>query len=163
MKFSLAMILGATLLFPQAKSSKPHVHGVAALSIALEGLKGEVEIEVPADGIVGFESEPKTPAQKKAVETALDKFQKRGAELVVFPAASGCTLTPKEVDVHREGAQHAEFHAHYDLACTKPITGEIRFGVTKVFPRTQEVNVTFVSDQSQKSVRIVADRGTLKP
>jgi len=129
----------------------------------MDGLKGEVEFEAPADGVVGFESEAKTPAQKKAVERALDTLRKRAAELVIFPTASGCKLTPKEVDIHREGASHAEVHAHYDLICAKAVSSEIRFGVTKLFPRTREVTVTFVSDQSQKSARIVADAGALKP
>ena len=40
---------------------------------------------------------------------------------------------------------------------------EIKFGATKVFPRTREVKVTFVSEKSQKSVNIISDAGTLKP
>ena len=163
MKIVLVMTVSAALMFPQGKSQKPHVHGSAQISIALEGLKGEVEFESPADGVIGFESEAKTPAQKKAVETALDTLRKRAAELVIFPPASACKMTPKEVDIHREGASHAEVHAHYDLVCAKPITGEIKFGATKLFPKTKEVTVTFVSDQSQKSARIVADAGSLKP
>jgi hypothetical protein len=157
------VIAGSALLFPQGKTQKAHVHGAAQISIAMEGLKGEVEFEAPADGVIGFESEAKTAAQKKQVESALDVLRKRGGELVLFPAASGCKLTPKEVDLHREGPQHAEVHAHYDLACAKPISDEIRFGVTKLFPKTKEVKVTFVSEQAQKSARIVGDAGTLKP
>ena len=163
MKILLAMTLSCVLLFPQGKTQKAHVHGNAELSIAMDGLKGEVELEAPADGIIGFESEAKTPAQKKAVETALNTLRTRAAELVIFPAASSCKLTPKEVDIHREGAQHAEVHAHYDLVCAKPITADIRFGVTKLFPKTREVKVTLITDQAQKSARIVADAGAIKP
>jgi hypothetical protein len=163
MKIALVMTLGASILFPQGKAQKAHVHGSAEIKIAMEGLKGEVEFESPADGVIGFESEPKTPAQKQAVSTALDTLRKRASELVIFPATSACKMTPKEVDIHREGPQHAEVHAHYDLACAKPITSEIRFGATKLFPRTREVKVTFVSDKSQKSVNVVSDSGSLKP
>ncbi len=163
MRIAYCLTLSAALAFAQGKSQKPHVHGSAQLSIALDGLKGEVELEAPADGIVGFESEAKTPAQKKTLEAALNTLRTRAAELVIFPAASGCKLTPKEVDVHREGAQHSEVHAHYDLTCAKPVTGEIRFGVTRLFPRTREVTVTFISDQAQKSARIVSDAGAIKP
>ena len=163
MKIALLLTICSPLLFPQGKTQKAHVHGAAQISIAMEGLKGEVEFEAPADGVIGFESEAKTPAQKKIVQDALATLKTRGAELVVFPAASGCKLTPKEVDLHREGPQHAEVHAHYDLACSKPVSGEIKFGVTKLFPKTREVSVTFVSDQSQKSAKIVGDLGALKP
>ena len=163
MKIALLLILCSPIVFPQGKTQKAHVHGAAQISIAVDGLKGEVEFEAPADGVVGFESEAKTPAQKKLVQDALATLKTRGSELVVFPTASGCKLTPKEVDLHREGAQHAEVHAHYALVCAKPITGEIKFGATKLFPKTREVSVTFVSDQSQKSARIVGDVGSLKP
>jgi hypothetical protein len=163
MKIVLMVMMGSALLFPQGKTQKAHVHGAAQISIAMEGLKGEVEFEAPADGVIGFESEARTAAQKKQVQDTLELLRKKGGELVLFPAASGCKLTPKEVDVHREGANHAEVHAHYDLVCAKPLSGEIRFGVTKMFPRTKEVKVTYVSDQTQKSARIVGDAGTLKP
>jgi len=163
MKIVLVMSFCATLLFPQGKSQKAHVHGSAEIKIAMEGLKGEVEFESPADGVIGFESEPKTAAQKQVVTAALDTLRKRGSELVIFPASSACKLTHKEVEVHREGPQHSEVHAHYDLACAKPIMSEIKFGATKVFPRTREVKVTFVSEKSQKSVNIISDAGTLKP
>jgi hypothetical protein len=163
MKIVLMVMMGSALLFPQGKTQKAHVHGAAQISIAMEGLKGEVEFEAPADGVIGFESEARTAAQKKQVQDTLELLRKKGGELVLFPAASACKLTPKEVDVHREGANHAEVHAHYDLVCAKPLSGEIRFGVTKMFPRTKEVKVTYVSDQTQKSARIVGDAGTLKP
>ncbi|MCX6611590.1 MAG: DUF2796 domain-containing protein [Acidobacteria bacterium] len=163
MKIALILILSSSIVFPQGKSQKAHVHGAAQISIAMEGLKGEVEFEAPADGVIGFESEAKTPAQKKLVQDAITTLKSRGGELVIFPAASACKLTPKEVEVHREGPQHAEVHAHYDLICSKPISGEIKFGVTRLFPKTREVSVTFVSDQSQKSAKIVGDAGALKP
>lgn len=151
------MTLSATFLFPQTKTQKAHVHGSAQINIALEGLKGEVEFEAPAAGVVGFEHEAKTAAQKKAVNDALATLRSRGAELVIFPAASGCKLTPKEVELHRESAQHAEVHAHYDLVCSKPLAGSIQFGATKLFPGTVEVKVQFVSDKVQKSLTVVKD------
>jgi hypothetical protein len=163
MKIALLLILCSSIVFPQGKTQKAHVHGAAKISIAMEGLQGEVEFEAPADGVIGFESEAKTPAQKKLVQDAIATLKTRGGELVIFPAASGCKLTPKEVDLHREGPQHAEVHAHYALVCAKPVTGEIKFGATKLFPKTREISVTFVSDQSQKSAKIVGDAGALKP
>jgi hypothetical protein len=161
MKLLLVMSLGAVLSFPQSKTQKAHVHGLAQINIALEGLKGEVEFEAPAAGVVGFEHEAKTAAQKKSVNDALNVLRTKGHELVQFPAAAGCKLTPKEVEVHREGAQHSEIHAHYDLACAKAPTGAISFGATKLFPGTIEVKVQFVSDKTQKSVTVVKDAAKL--
>jgi hypothetical protein len=159
MKFLSSMTLGAALLFSQQKA---HVHGVAALSLAMDGAKGELEIEIPAEGVVGFERAPRTAVEKKAVDDALNSFRTRVNELVVLPAASACKLTLREADVHREGPQHAEFHARYEVSCAKPLAGEVRFGVTKVFPRTREVNVTFVDGDRQQGVRIKADARSLK-
>jgi len=161
MKLLLLMSLGIAILFPQSKAQKAHVHGSAELNIALEGTKGEVEFEAPAAGVVGFEHEAKTPAQKKAVSDALTALRTRGNELVIFPAAAGCKMSPKEVEVHREGPQHSEIHAHYDLNCLKAPSGAIGFGVSKMFPRTVEVKVQFVSDKLQKSVIVIRDAAKL--
>lgn len=162
MRILLFFLAAAPLVFPQAKAQKAHVHGAAEIRIAMDGLKGEIEFEAPAEGIVGFESAPKTPAQKKIVEDALTRLRERGGELVQLPAASACKLIPKEVDLHSEG-QHADVHAHYDVSCVKALSGEIRFGVTRLFPRTAEVSVTLINGDAQKSARIVADRGSLRP
>lgn len=160
-KASLVFLAGANLVVAQGKSQKAHVHGKAAVNVAFDGLKGELEFESPADGILGFEHEARTAAEKQAQQQALNTLKNKAAEIFLLPSGAGCQLKPKEVEVHREGANHAEVHAEYTITCAKAPKGEFRIAITKFFPKTQEVNVQLVAGETQKSATIKGDRGAL--
>lgn len=155
--YALAIILSSYL----AQTQKAHVHGAAQINIAMEGSKGELEFESPADGILGFEHAPKTAAQKKTTSDVLEKFKTQAGTLFVFPAAAGCTLTPKEVEIHREGPQHAEVHAHYAVACKSAPTGALQLGVFKAYPRLANIAVTVLSGSQQSSAQATPAKPTI--
>ncbi len=152
MSVSFAIYLFFLLPFGQAQ--KAHVHGAATLNLAMEGTKGELEFETPAEGIIGFEQAPKTPAQKKAVADALAAFRTKANALFVLPPEAKCTLTPKEVDFHREGAQHAEMHAQYAVVCAKEPKGQLVLKALESYPNLREVTVVYVSNAQQKSGKV---------
>ncbi len=155
---TLALILSSLL----AQSQKAHQHGAAQINVAMEGGKGELEFESPADGILGFEHAPKTAAQKKSTADVLAKFKTQANTLFEFPAAAGCTLTPKEVEIHREGPQHAEVHAHYAVACKSAPTGQLTLGVFKAYPRLTSIAVTVLSGSQQSATQATPAKATVK-
>jgi hypothetical protein len=155
---TLAIILSSFL----AQSQKAHVHGAAQMNVAMEGAKGELEFESPAEGIVGFEHTPKTAAQKKTTADVLAKFKTQANTLFEFPAAAGCVLTPKEVEIHREGPQHAEVHAHYNVVCKSAPTGQLTLLVFKSYPRLANIAVTVLSGSQQSSTQATPAKATVK-
>lgn len=66
--FRLALVLGLSSM-PLMAADK-HVHGEANLYIAIEGKMVAIELESPADNILGFEHQPKTKKQHQLVESA---------------------------------------------------------------------------------------------
>lgn len=114
----------------------PHVHGLGALAIAVEGNEVRMELVAPGIDIVGFEHEADTARQKKAVEAALADL-KEPLKLFVLPPDAGCEVTAAKVELfgedhdHHDAAPgtdtsaeaeededgHAEFRASYALAC----------------------------------------------
>ena len=97
-----------------AEAADPHQHGVGRLNVAVQGDQVEIELETPGADIVGFEHEPRTAAQKKAVQDAATALRD-GAALFVFPAAAGCALKEAEVESGLLGDDHKEHgdkHAH---------------------------------------------------
>jgi hypothetical protein len=136
-----------------AQSQKAHVHGAAAVNVALEGPKGELEFESPADNILGFEHAPKTAAQKKTIADVLAKLRTDANTLFNIP---NCSLSAKEVDVHREGPQHAEVHAHYTIVCKAAPQGQITLGIFKAYPKLSSVAVTLVTPSQQSSTQATA-------
>jgi hypothetical protein len=127
-----------------------HVHGQGKLNIAIEAGKLEMEFEVPAADIVGFEHSAGTPEQRAALSKANADLSKP-LGLFRMPPAAGCSVVNVDVKLETEGDQHAkdhgdekghgheaaksaapkdegradpsghaEFHATYRLACTAP-------------------------------------------
>ncbi len=95
-----------------------HVHGIAALNLALEGQEVHVELNSPAANIVGFEHAPSSEADHAALDKAVATL-KDGDRLFRFNAEAGCrmekadvtsTLLDEEHDEH--GDKHASAHDH---------------------------------------------------
>ncbi len=144
------------------QAQKAHVHGAAQVNLAMEGAKGELEFEAPADGILGFEHAPKTAAQKKTANDTVEKFKTQANTLFVFPAAAGCSLSPKAVEIHREGPQHAEVHAHYNVACKSAPSGMVTLGVFKAYPRLANIAVSVISGTQQISAQATPAKPAFK-
>jgi len=177
MRFAIALLAVCAVLPAQTRSRKAHEHGSAKLNIAFESAKGSpkgvMEFEAPADSVVGFEYEAKTPADKAKQAAALNTLKTRFAEMVIFPAAAGCKVTNKSAKVEAEhhaskqkGAkqeQHAEVHAEFDVQCARALSGtELRFGFTKVFPKIHDVDVALLAGEQQLSLEVENDKGVLK-
>ena len=65
----------------------PHVHGVAAIDIAVEGRALVVLLDMPLDSVVGFERAPRTAAERRAAADALARLRDAGAWLAPELAA----------------------------------------------------------------------------
>jgi len=162
--FGTFALLAAVQLGAQQRAHKAHEHGHAKLNIAFETTTGApvgaIELESPADSILGFEHVAKTPADKAKQEKALAILKARFGEMVILPA--GCKMTPAKVEVHVEG-QHAEVHAEFNATCAGPIAGKtISFGFAKVFPKIEEVEVQLLAGTQQTRLEVEKDKGTLQ-
>ncbi len=95
-----------------------HVHGIAALNLALEGREVQIELDSPAANIVGFEHAPSSEADHAALDKAVAMLED-GDRLFKFNDNAGCRMETAKVasellDEEHEG--HAEEktgeHAH---------------------------------------------------
>ena len=68
-----------------------HVHGIAALNLALEGQEVHIEFDSPAANIVGFEHAPSSEADHAALDKAVATL-KDGDRLFKFNADAGCQM-----------------------------------------------------------------------
>jgi len=163
------LLLGVSLLAAaqaprnRTKRVTSHEHGTAAINIAVETFGAVVEIEAPAEGMVGFEHEARTAAQKQRRDEALNKLRTRISEMVVFEPLRGCRFTVRKAEmVQHAGEEHAEIHAEYSVSCSGPLDGtDIRFGVTKVFPGVVSVAVQAIGASGQAGATIKNDRGAV--
>jgi len=99
-----------------------HVHGIAALNLALEGEEVHVELDSPAANIVGFEHAPSSEADHAALDKAVATL-KDGDQLFRFNSEAGCRMEKAQVtsalldedhDEHADDHGHEEKNAHGD-------------------------------------------------
>ncbi|MCP5231116.1 MAG: DUF2796 domain-containing protein [Zoogloeaceae bacterium] len=139
-----------------------HVHGVAALNIALEGDEVHIELESPAANIVGFEHAPSSEADHAALDQAVARL-KHGDALFRFNAEAGCRMEMAKVtsallaEVHEkhEGEAHSDIEAAYHFECAQP--GELTaltVELFEAFPATGEIEVQYVIESKQGAAEL---------
>jgi hypothetical protein len=172
-RYALALVCcvacGVGLSWAEAGTTKKphqhgaHVHGTAAVNIAIEAQTATVELIAPAEGVVGFEHRAKSAADQKRQAMALDLLRNNIDSMVIFDPALGCRLSPTKVDVVQQDTEHAEVHGTFAVSCQAPLAAsKVRFAFTKNFPRIQTVNVQLVGVTQQVGASIKQDKGELE-
>ncbi|AQZ93823.1 DUF2796 domain-containing protein [Halopseudomonas phragmitis] len=148
-----------------------HQHGVANLNLVLEGSALAIELESPADNLVGFEYLPSTDADKAKVREAMASLRQADA-LFQFPAAAGCSLDQVELQSplfsavehsHKHDHGHAHKHkhdhdnahndieAHYHFTCTNVAAlNQIELKLFESFPRTEKLLLQAITPTGQQ-------------
>lgn len=108
----------------EVHEQKAHLHGLAELTLALEGDLLEINFESPAANIVGFEHKAMSDHQLSSVKKAKELLESP-LELFVFNGAN-CKLKRAQADFsdlvsheyaeeHQESGHHKhEHHSHHD-------------------------------------------------
>lgn len=174
----LISCLFITSFTASAESQKAHIHGVATVTLAIEGKMLEMLIESPADGLVGFEHKASSKKEKQAVNQA-EKLLKSPQLLFSFKGTS-CQSEEVNVDLSKliqdEHDHHEEKHAHkheheheneshsdnqhesehveisatYLLSCDKAASLEsVSIELLKLFPRIKKVKAMWITEKSQ--------------
>ena len=142
----------------------PHVHGVVALDVALEGPRVVLSLKAPLDSLVGFERAPRTDAERRAAADALARLREPDA-LFRLDAAAGCRRVSAEVAAPvleaRPGAAkgsadgHAALEAQIAYDCARP--GELKtleVGLADTFKRIRRVDVQVAGPRGQTKVTL---------
>ena len=167
---TLTLLLSLTILTsPQVLAKKnlgSHEHGSAKISLSYENNAAEIELEAPADSIIGFEHAPKTDKEKKAFENAKGLWQNLLSDLVVFPKELNCKITESEFkqelsDDKHEKNSHSEIEASATITCEKNITGDIAVMFRKQFKKMKNVKLEVVGTKSM-SLKLKNDNEIIK-
>ncbi len=153
-----------------------HVHGIAALNLALEGSEVHVELDSPAANIVGFEHAPSSEADHAALDKAVATL-KDGDRLFRFNEDAGCRMEEARVasellDEEHEGhtkeghedeqhehevETHSEIEAGYHFECDEPgkLT-QLTVELFDAFPGTEKLKVQYVIESKQGAAELTA-------
>lgn len=158
------------------KAAHVHSHGHAKLGVAVDGLKVQLDLEIPADSIFGFEHSPKTDAQRQIVRDGLEALREDAATLFALPADLGCSAARVKVESSLEDsasdptkkpakheAEHADVDAAYTLQCTKTPAGALmKVGLFGKFQRLKEIDVQVVTESGQRAAELTPAKAELK-
>jgi len=137
-----------------------HSHDTAEINIAVDGTKGDIELHVPAMGVVGFEHVATTAADKKKQADALAGLKAKISQIVLLDAAAGCKISPKTVEIEQEEEDHAHVDADFSVSCAKPLGGtKATFAMTRAYPSITTVKVQVVGATGSTGAEIKNDKG----
>ena len=153
----------------RAADSNPdvHEHGVGALNIAIQGNELKIELELPAENVVGFEHEARTAEEKKRVHDAVAKL-KKASNTVVLPENAACELEKAEIKSalledhhdhekskeHDDHGEHSEFAVHYHFVCAKTgLLSNLDISLFKHFPSTHKLRVQYITPKGQGALQ----------
>jgi hypothetical protein len=150
----------------QAGAGHGH-HGAAKISVSIESAKVSVELEMSSEDAYGTEKAPSTPEEKQKAQEAVDKVSKNAASMILFDSKLGCEWTQKSIEPWKahEGdtkGGHGELHAEWDVMCKTKVDGSrLKFGVKKIFPSVNTLEVKVKKDSKTGSHKINRDRGSV--
>ena len=160
----LLVVISAGARAEEHEHHGAHVHGEAKLVIALESAtQGTIDLDCPADSIVGFEHAAKSAKDKKTADAALKKLNLLGNALLELPAALGCTVKGKKAGFEAGSEKgHADINASWDLQCKTPLTGaKGKLHLIRAFTKIHKIGVQIIGPAGQSEVVHTQDAGDL--
>ena len=142
-----------------------HEHGVSILKIAVEGQNVQMELESPANDIIGFEHAPKNNKQKVAIENALSELQ--DAAGIFFPSSeANCKIDENSAEFEIEEGHsetHSGFHVIWKMKCSNPSQfTNLETTFFQLFPKAKEIEVEIISESGQKAMEWESDTKKIK-
>ena len=140
-----------------------HEHGVSVLKIASEKNMIEMELESPADDIVGFEHAPENAQQREKISKAIAVFKDKAG--LFFPNVEAqCKITKNSAEFEADaGSGHAGFHVKWHLSCANLSKLKVlSTSFFKIFPKAKEIEVEVVSDAGQRDIEWDSDQNKIK-
>lgn len=128
-----------------------HEHGVSKLKIAIEGKGLNMELESPANDIVGFEHAPENKNQRDTIQKALSQL-KNMKGIFLTPSNAECIIrnVSGEFEVEKD---HAGFHIIWKIRCNNPENIKtLTTSFFKLFPKAEEIEVEVISSSGQKAI-----------
>ncbi len=133
-----------------------HEHGAGKLAIAFDDAKGKIEFKGAAEGILGFEHQPRSEKDKKAVAEASQHFEKDIAQMIQLDPSLNCQFTKEMIgQVPEEGeegsGEHSDWAANFAVTCAKSPVGTTVTVDFSSFKLLKDVDVTVLAGAVQKS------------
>lgn len=150
-----------------------HEHGVGQLNLALDQQRLDIELEVPAFNLLGFEHQPRQLEEKKRLSLVYQQLN-QPLQLFAVKQEAQCSITQAQVlnDIESDEHEHEHEHethwnirANYQLNCQafERLTQIDLSPFFKAFPNTQSLQVQMIGPNGQQGIKATLKDSLLVP
>ena len=123
-----------------------HVHGEVKLDISIEKDNLLVEMESPAESILGFEYKARTSKEKAAVVAAKIDWVR---DFLKYFALPDCKILKTHWRQKFTGKHHSAVFAGGHIRCPWPLHGrELEISLKKYYPSIDKIHLRLVGDKN---------------
>lgn len=149
------MTLFACLLALPAHAGEAHVHGHASLGVAIEGQEVTIELDSPADNLLGFEHAPKSAAEQKRAGEVLALISKPEKLFRLNPEAK-CSASMPAIEAplllgRPASGEHSDISATFGFRCAKPAAlSRLDVLLFDIFPGLGQIKLQLAGPAGQR-------------
>lgn len=180
----LKLLVCILMFSSSAYAASAHQHGHVSFEMAIDGMKGAVEIKGPGESFVGFEHKAKTKEEKKAVKELEGNLIAKGISYIGLADELECKLSAHRIDwiydVHddhghdhghdkhkkddKHKGEHGELKVSYQFECKKMIKSTtLNIGLFKAFSNIKELEVAILpSSGNAFALELKADKASVQ-
>jgi len=142
-----------------------HAHGVGILNVVFERNQGRIEFKAASEAVLGFEHEAKTENDKKKLKDTIVNFETNMSSMIKFNESLGCVFLKDKIEMISDKeenknkskvrrAEHSDFIVHFNVNCKKEVKGSTVTVDFSSWKNLNDLDVTFLIDDIQKSIEI---------
>lgn len=166
-----------------------HEHGVASLNMVVDGSAVALELDSPADNLLGFEYTPRSAEDIAKVKDVMALLEQADT-LFLFPAAADCKLEKVELEApqfdavkhaehkhddhkhkhehehdgeHKHADTHADIEAHFHFQCSQPAAlNQVEVALFEAFPGTEKLLLQAITPAGQQGGELSATQNIIR-
>jgi hypothetical protein len=143
----------------------PHVHGVATLTVAVDGNRLTLDLESPLDNLLGFEHLPRTEKEEGAVRDMAQRLNRAESLFVPTPAARcnpvSVKLESPMLQPEKPSASdgHADLDGEFVFRCERPEDlRDVEVQLFDGFPNMRQIDVQVAASRGQTAAKLSPER-----
>ncbi len=151
---------------------------LSTVSVALDKTMLLIGVEMPGEGVFGFDHPATNAQEKKVIADAVAVLTDKASDLFVLPADLGCKVGDVRIEASQAPSKDgddaqppkdkakpepANVDADYTLSCDKSPSGStLKLGLLKAFPRLKKVKVQVLSEATESDRDVTSDQDQVK-
>lgn len=152
-------IFSSLLLLQPAAAHEAHVHGVASLDVAIEKGLLSIDLDTPADNLLGFEHAPRGAAEQQQADKIAALLGLPDKLFRLSPAAKCVaakpTLNAPILSGKNLADEHSDIETNFTFFCANPAAlANLDVLLFDAFPRLNSIKLQLAGPKGQRGMTL---------